>query len=376
MLLVSLLCLWWDFSQQEFPKVVSESWERPIFAVCTIPECPHCMGMGDRLREFATNTEYDDVVFTHVNCRESDICRRAKVTRVPVVVLIRGSSVKYWRQTHAKTPGEWREFLERSLKSRLYRNGVAQSLASNETVFELRVPEGASDVVSEFERVAKIYEVFGCTFTYSFGSPMEITAHLSRSCAVKQTIERDEIEAFVKKYKFGDAHHFDRGEFKEQRKATPIALSLVRDTVRSSQLAALKAFSGAYCGRIRFGWASAQLDPTLWDVANMTVDNAPVLYATNSVRELPCSVVSRRKTGDRVHMRMLEHVLKGTKCTNDTLALTEDDAETPKMLPYFVTYYVVSMVIGVAALLSTICINPGERYKQAVHGDCPEADAL
>ena len=137
---------------------------------------------------------------------------------------------------------------------------------------------------------------------------------------------------------------------------------MVRDTIRDSQRAALETFSGKYCGKMRFGWASVS-DPKLWAIANMTAEDAPLLFATSTL-ETPCSVVSRRKTSDRVHMKMLEHVVSGTKCTNDTIALTEDDDETPAMLPYFVVYYVVSMVAGAAALSSTFCIN-NKRYESS-----------
>ena len=375
MLLVFVLAFWWDFERREADRVMSESLNRPVFAACVIPECPHCKGIGDRLKEFAANRSElgREVVFTQINCRESDVCRRAKVTKVPTMILIRGKSAKYWRQTQGKTPAEWNRFLENSLGPRLYdrqRDGDAE-----ETAFHLEIRAGEDDVLQEWERVAQAYEAYRCRFTHKFGAVTLITANLSKTCSVQRQIAKSEIEEFVNKYKFGDAHHYDWSEFRQQRQVFPVALSMVRDTIRDSQRAALATFSGKYCGKMRFGWASAQLDPKLWAIANMTAEDAPLLFAA-STPKTPCSVVSRRKTGDRVHMKMLEHVVSGTKCTNDTVALTEDDDESPAMLPYFVVYYVASMVASASALLSTFCIDPGDRYTRYSHADFPDPSAL
>jgi hypothetical protein len=325
---------WWNFSASEFGEYESRSLESPIYVICTAPYCPHCVGLPDSFRQFsATVSNTTSVVFTHIDCTESELCGRAHVRGVPSFILIRGRAAKYWTVDYSRSPADWAGFLRAALgptAREVNSDGLEEIAAASKdggTSFHLSLAPSDRDILRTYRQLSQTLRIYGCALSYEFkeGARPTITALFSPRCGL--IADAADMQDFTTRYRFSDFHHYDMNEYRIQSRDTPFGLAVVPDKLGTAHKEAFAQFSERACGRMRFGWASIRNDHNLFSVTNVEPQEAPFLYITGTVADEKCVVISKKKAADRSHFEIFENVIGGKVCTNRTRKEIKKDAE-------------------------------------------------
>ena len=320
--------IWWKYNPEEYPKLEEESIKKPIFAVCTLPTCPHCKGLPTLLRQFSDKLgDKSKIVFTALSCVDNALCNKIGVRSVPTFVLIRGNDTRYWTRTHERNMKGWSSFLAEQTKLSVYevtdesqRIQMIRKTYDGGTTFHLQLPEKNTTLLKKYKEAASFYGLRGCTFAYTMIPETEqdkkiiITAFHSPKCSFSQEIhKRDEIMDFVEKHKFSSFHHFDSGEINDlidEKKS--FLLTMTDDPLPHEQRDALELISQNHCNDIITGWGDRNNDQLILDFVNKEAQSNPFYFVVNPQKK--CLLISDESLSYVENDHLINRSLIGDHC--------------------------------------------------------------
>ena len=320
--------IWWKYNPEEYPKLESESIKRPIFAVCTLPTCPHCKGLPSLLRKFSDMLgDKSRIIFTALSCVDNELCDKIGVRSVPTFVLIRGNNSKYWQRTHERNIQGWSSFLAAQTKLSVYevtdepqRLQMIRKTYNGGTTFHLQLPEINTSALKKYKETAAFYGLRGCTFAYSFTSANStdksviITAYHSSKCSFSKEIhKRNEIPDFVEDHKFSSFHHFDSGEINDLIEAKKsFLLTMTDDPIPHEQRDALETISQNYCNEILTGWGDRNNDALILNFVKKESQSNPFYFVVNPRKN--CLLISDESPSFVENETLVNRSLNGDHC--------------------------------------------------------------
>jgi thiol-disulfide isomerase/thioredoxin len=343
--------VWWDFAADEFANYELDSIERPVFAVCTSPTCPHCRGIAESFRHFSTSVgPSSNVVFTHIDCATSEVCGQAGVRGVPAFLLIRTPNPQYWVTDYSRTFSDWSRFLRGQIGITAEEvtdlaDPIERSL-NGPSSFHLIAPKNQREIVKAFKRWSSFYRIFNCSFTFAFDSEAQwptVTVYRSPICSKTFQVRSRTLKKLIEDNKFGDLHRYELEEWRQTSANGPFGLFVVSEALDGAARDNLSLFSSQKCNRMRFGWASFRRDEQIAELTSMSEADAPFLYLTN--RNQSCSMVSGRVASPTV----LENVIAGN-CVDDGQSQVAVKESAQKLIVACVVFAV--MLAGVGMLVA------------------------
>lgn len=251
--------VWWNYSDSELADKLSQSAHHPIFAVFYTDYCPKCYGMHERVEAYSQRVgESSPIVFTKINCGNTDLCQKAGIKGIPVFMLLRGKDRRYWVQTEETADPGWNDFLKKetgdpvaNITAKRPLDKFLPKTFSGSTHFHLRAPTGDTDALRGFREAAYHLRVYGCTFSYEkCAGKMSVRAYHSPSCFVKSRSRN--FREFMEANKFSSFHQYDEEEVDALK--PPFALFVSEVPIVGSQYDALEQIDYNFCRSLRIGY--------------------------------------------------------------------------------------------------------------------------
>ena len=316
-----ITCDWWDFNEEEFPKIVSNSFLKPLFVLCYSYSCPHCHGLPELLRNFSQNEgNRNDIYFTSIECSTTTYCRHFSVTGTPHLVVVMGPDRKYWLPVPGRNISSWAPFVENILQKKLRPISSEEELlrakqepTSGGTTFYLETPSITTQYFQKIQTLSQRYQIYNDTFVYSINpslSSFKLTAYLSPECGITMKTNEN-IETFLSQNKFGYLHKYDLQEildFISQNKAVILITDRPLSTAQKNSFSSLQSH---FCQTIRYGWASTSNEPKMLKITGRTNWDLPFLFGSDM--QNGCEWIYKGKIKDAFKNGFLEKVQKG-KC--------------------------------------------------------------
>jgi hypothetical protein len=303
-LMLTASSAFWEFNDAEFDEKINDSYAHPIFAACYTDYCPHCVGVPKALRDYATSLgDNTNVVFTTINCGNTERCAQLQIRGVPGFRFLRGRNPRYWLPTSERGLPGWADFLYKVNGPPLHKVDSPSEREEplwGSTSFHLSVYD-SDEFLNEYRRVAEDLRIFGCTFAYSLESVENptLTAFLSGNCHISIVPKLPgDIKTFVERYKFSISHRYDSEEFEHRDKVIPLALVVSDDTPIHQHFAAIDKLAKKYCGEVKFGWATTA-DEVILNAFNRPAEDAPFLGVINDRQRLNISTKKKFADADR-----------------------------------------------------------------------------
>ncbi|OHT12722.1 hypothetical protein TRFO_17339 [Tritrichomonas foetus] len=274
MLIFTLFLLWWEYNEDEFQKVFDDTWNKPLYAVCYSPNCPHCHGLPGRFIMFAKSmAERNDIIYTAIDITNSTACQKLGARFIPYFVFARGTNRKYWLYPQFNCPIRWIEFIEdwgnpkieklnlinKSLNHYEKERELIRKTLNGGSTFHLKVPENHS-ILSKYEDLSKKFRVYNDTFILSENNDLknsrpEIIVYTSTNCSQTFEVNSSNLNKIVNNYKFSSLHHLDRKEWGKLSKSSNTVIFMNDGELNGTRLELLDQLSNEFCGVAKFGWA-------------------------------------------------------------------------------------------------------------------------
>lgn len=108
---------WYDFKIDEWRQLVTNSTEKPVFALMYATWCPDCHGKDEIFKKFyKKQKESLNMTFTLINCRDRRWCLRQGAYSIPYWFVMNGPDPFSWPHTNSPDPREWQKLVNQAEK--------------------------------------------------------------------------------------------------------------------------------------------------------------------------------------------------------------------------------------------------------------------
>lgn len=283
---------WWDFNEAEFPKLVRNSIEKPIFVLCYSPYCPHCMGLPEGFQRYNQGLgNRSDIYITSIDCYNKGGCHHFGIRGTPHIILVLGPSRRYWPDSPERGPEGWDRWINERIGPNLRRvfNDSEIEKAKLEpkdggTTFLLEVSSDSDPYVDKFRDLSRTFRIYNDTFIYrvtNTSSP-KIYAYYSEFCYNLYEGPISGISTFLDQNKFGVYHRYDTGEYKSLQKQGKKAILLFSEADLSpSQINSIRNLPKDHCNSpYVYGWAQVKDEVTILSLSGVKSVDLPLMCAT------------------------------------------------------------------------------------------------
>lgn len=297
------LSTWWDFNEAEFRSIVQNSIEKPLFALCYSPFCPHCSGLPEGFQRYNQGLgNRSDIYITSIDCYNKGGCHHFGIRGTPHIALVLGTKRRYWPVTPERGPEGWDRWINQHIGPSLRRvyNESEIEKAKLEpkdggTTFYLEVATEDDPFIAKVKDLSRTFRIYNDTFIYRVITPTEnnfkpkIYAYYSQFCYRLYEGSINGIRSFLDQNKFGVFHRYDTGEFKNLAKHGKKAMILFsEEQPSSSQLHSLRCLPKDHCdAQYQFGWAQVKDDANILSFTGVKAVDLPLLYLTGNLAGEP-----------------------------------------------------------------------------------------
>ena len=322
LLISSIHCDWWDFNEEEFPKIVANSFTKPLFVLCYSPTCPHCHGLPELLKNFSQNEgNRKDIYYTSIDCSISTHCNYYfHISGTPHLVVVMGSQSKYWLPVPGRNISTWSPFVEKILQINMQEILSEKELLTFKqeqtfggTTFYLETPSTSTSYFKIISRLSRRFQLYNDSFIYSVNPSLnsfKFTAYISPDCGITMN-NNENIESFIQKYKFGYLHKYDSQEMLDLISQEKTVLLINDRPLASSQIFAFSTLQSHFCQKIRYGWASSSNEPQVLKITSHVSWDLPFLFGSDMKNG--CEWMYKGKISDAFKNGFLQKVANG-KC--------------------------------------------------------------
>ena len=318
-MILYIILIWWNFTDEEYLIKESESLEKPLFLVGTNTGCPHCVGLPESLNSFSeTLGNKTKVIFSNVNCGKVKFCKKYGFKGVPFFILIRGKNQKYWGRTYESKPIGWMSYLSNNIGSiaeeiPFLNNNQYNLIEKGGSHFHFEINENSENLLKHFQHFSSIYRIYDCTFSYKFINNINSTliSIYSPICINKILISSvSQIENFIISNLFSGFHHYNFEEIQKEILIKPLILFIIDDSRNGLTSISLKTLFGKNCQNISFGWVAIDLDPWILEITNMFKYNEPFIVGFNK----NCMKISLQNAENTLNDNFINLLLSNDNC--------------------------------------------------------------
>lgn len=281
---------WWEYNDDEFDKMKTNSMNKPILVVCYSKYCPHCNGLPEGTKQYADGIgNRTDIYVTMIECSENPGCYRFQITGTPHIALVIGKNRRYWPRIRSKNGEDWNKIIDSYLNPTLREIKTDQELieAINEptdggATFHLETPDTKNQIFQSIQNLSNRYRLYNDTFTYRINTQLEsqspqLTVYTSSSCSIQYQPNSGTVEEFVHTHRFGPKHRYDLDEYSKTFRKTPLITIYAEENLNGAQKYALKSFSNDFCNKAKFGWISLKESKNMMKNVNKNNSELPLL---------------------------------------------------------------------------------------------------
>ena len=287
---------WWNFSINEFDELLKNSMNIPIFALCFSHHCPHCIGLPELLKNFSDGIgNRDDIIYTAVNCDESDHCTNLQAEVTPSIIFIQGIDSKYWHVINSFNFTGWNYYIglySQSNFKEIYSDSELEQEKMKDvhggTLFYLETNSKDDPLISELKNISIIYKVYNDSFAYRVNKNVKtsFSAFTSRYCKKEYQFpfNKTEFISFIEKYKFGALHKYYFAEYIELLKLASnnyrnkkLIFLVVEGNLNQTQKNTMIEMTKNHC-LLNTGWISCQDGMQFFRFTQTKYLDVPFLY--------------------------------------------------------------------------------------------------
>lgn len=292
MLLFTSLCVWWNFSDAEFPRYAAASAASPLFVLCYSRFCPHCVGLPEQLRECSARIgPRADVVLAMVDCSASAGCARFGVRGTPHVRAVVGPRQRYWRAPRGNSADDWMELINWTLSPALREVSSAAAVRAElcaprgGAVFVLEAPQRDCALAKALRAASKFYKIYDAAFVLRVDSALpraRLRVCRSAHCCREFSGSAAQLRAFVEANKFGALHRYDAAEAAALRGRR--ALFYSRGPPTDAQNESLLRLAERCDAGFTLGWVDAEAEPSVLRGVPGGMAELPFMFASGMRR--------------------------------------------------------------------------------------------
>ena len=368
---------WIEYSDSEWKKLVENSFNLPIFALCYSPYCPHCSGLPEGFKRYDEGLgNRTDILIVTINCMKQYGCAHFHIRGTPNIALVIGNEYQYWPVSPERGPEGWDRWINQSLAPNLRRIETDEELKSAQfepwdggTTFYAEVKSEDDPILPILKNHSILFKHYNDTFIYRVKENIKETklyAYRKPGCQLVfhgDTKSSESVFSFLQKYRFGALHRYSYMEYMQLPSKQKSAIYIVDKHLEEAQRHSLQKLATNECSDIIYGWGSIEQDAKFSKILNpKEQETTPYLVVQDKAKKckwvwkkalwraqkeliptISCSYTQNPKTNTTSH----HHNKNNNK--NDKLGLSTLPEGIPKKM------IIIGVFIGL--FISAIIIN-------------------
>ena len=293
-----------NYTEENWKKYTSNSFNVPVFALCYSPYCPHCVGLPEGFDRFSKGLgNRTDIVLMIINCYGGYGCARLHIRGTPHIALVIGKEWKYWPATGERGAEGWDRWLNQTLAPTLRKIETDEELKEAQqepkdggTTFLLEVPSENDPSIAILRNHTKLFRHYNDTFVYRVRKELdaaELIAYRKPGCPISYYGKMEEMYSFLLRNRFGLYHRYQYTEYLSIPQNERSAVLVVEKDLSKSQHHFLGLLGTNECSDINYGWASVE-------------DNEKFSRLPGSITEVPYLYVKGRNGENHVWFKSLK----------------------------------------------------------------------
>ena len=367
---------WIEYSDSEWKKLVDNSFNLPVFALCYSPYCPHCSGLPEGFQRYNEGLgNRTDILIMTINCMKQYGCAHFHIRGTPNIALVMGSEYQYWPVSPERGPEGWDRWINQSIAANLRRIETDEDLENAQfepwdggTTFYAEVKSENDPILPILKNHSKLFKLYNDSFVYRVKENIKGTvlyAYRKPGCPIAfagDTKNSDSVLSFLQKNRFGALHRYSYKEYMQLPTKQKTGIYIVEKHIEEVQKYSLRKLATNECSDIIYGWGSIEQDAKFSKILNpKEQESTPYLLIQDKVKK---SKWIWKKALWRAQKELVPYLSSTNQNTDDSNKSNDkNDGIGLYSLPEGITMKMIIIGVFIGIFISAILINFIKHHK-------------